>query len=98
MSKSNFKWLKIILQINIQVFCFFIGDVRDKERLVRACERIDVVIHHAAAMKHVHIAEYNPTEAVKTNVDGAQNVIDACLRTNVTDVVALSTDKACAPL
>jgi UDP-N-acetylglucosamine 4,6-dehydratase (inverting) len=76
---------------------FFIGDVRDKERLVRACERIDVVIH-AAAMKHVHIAEYNPSEAVKTNVDGAQNVIDACLRTNVSDVVALSTDKACAPI
>ena len=76
---------------------YFIGDVRDKDRLTRAFEDIDVVIH-AAAMKHVHIAEYNPTEAVKTNVDGAQNVIDACLRTNVSDVVALSTDKACAPI
>ena len=60
-------------------------------------EGIDVVIH-AAAMKHVHIAEYNPTEAVKTNVDGAQNVIEACLQTDVKDVVTLSTDKACAPI
>ncbi len=76
---------------------YFIGDVRDKDRLTRAFEGIDVVIH-AAAMKHVHIAEYNPTEAVKTNVDGAQNVIEACFQTDVKDVVALSTDKACAPI
>jgi len=76
---------------------YFIGDVRDKTRLIRALEGIDVVIH-AAAMKHVHIAEYNPTEAIKTNVDGAQNVIEACLETSVKDVVALSTDKACAPI
>jgi UDP-N-acetylglucosamine 4,6-dehydratase (inverting) len=76
---------------------YFIGDVRDKERLVRAFEGVDIVIH-AAAMKHVHIAEYNPTEAVKTNVDGAQNVIEACLQTKVKNVVALSTDKACAPI
>ena len=76
---------------------FFIGDVRDKERLIRAFERIDIVIH-AAAMKHVHIAEYNPTEAVKTNIDGASNVIEACLQTKVNNVVALSTDKACAPI
>lgn len=76
---------------------FFIGDIRDKERLIRAFEGIDIVIH-AAAMKHVPIAEYNPDEAVKTNINGAQNVIDACLQTNVTDVIALSTDKACAPI
>ncbi len=76
---------------------FFIGDIRDKERLVRAFKGIDYVIH-AAAMKHVHIAEYNPEECVKTNVDGARNVIDACLETNVERVVALSTDKACAPI
>lgn len=76
---------------------FFIGDVRDKERLTRALSGIDYVIH-AAAMKHVHIAEYNPTECVKTNIGGAQNVIDACLATNVKSVVALSTDKACAPI
>ena len=76
---------------------FFIGDVRDKERLTRAMEGIDIVIH-AAAMKHVPIAEYNPEEAVKTNIIGAQNVIDACLATSVKNVVALSTDKAAAPI
>src|SRR5690554_5778207 len=76
---------------------FFVGDVRDKERLTRAMNGIDYVIH-AAAMKHVHIAEYNPDECVKTNIGGAQNVIDACLATNVKSVVALSTDKACAPI
>lgn len=76
---------------------YFIGDVRDKSRLVRAMKGVDYVIH-AAAMKHVHIAEYNPEECVKTNVDGARNVIDACLETDVERVVALSTDKACAPI
>jgi UDP-N-acetylglucosamine 4,6-dehydratase (inverting) len=76
---------------------FFIGDVRDQERLKRAFIGIDYVIH-AAAMKHVHIAEYNPDECVKTNVDGAQNVIMAALNSEVTKVVALSTDKACAPI
>ncbi|UAM97212.1 UDP-N-acetylglucosamine 4,6-dehydratase (inverting) [Polaribacter litorisediminis] len=76
---------------------FFIGDVRDRERLVRAFSGIDYVIH-AAAMKHVHIAEYNPDECVKTNVGGAENVIQAALQTQVQHVVALSTDKACAPI
>lgn len=76
---------------------YFIGDVRDKGRLIRAMKGVDYVIH-AAAMKHVHIAEYNPEECVKTNVDGARNVIDACLETDVKRVVALSTDKACAPI
>lgn len=76
---------------------FFIGDVRDRERLVRAFNGIDYVIH-AAAMKHVHIAEYNPDECVKTNVGGAENVIQAALQTQVQHVVALSTDKACAPI
>ncbi|PRY85667.1 UDP-N-acetylglucosamine 4,6-dehydratase (inverting) [Mongoliibacter ruber] len=76
---------------------FFIGDVRDKERLVRALNGIDYVIH-AAAMKHVPIAEYNPDECIKTNVGGAQNLIDACLDSKVERVVALSTDKACAPI
>lgn len=76
---------------------FFIGDVRDNERLVRAMQGVDYVIH-AAAMKHVHLAEYNPDECIKTNIGGAQNVIDACLKTNVERVVALSTDKACAPI
>ena len=76
---------------------FFIGDVRDKERLIRAFEDIDYVIH-AAAMKHVPIAEYNPDECIKTNIGGAENVVDASLKTNVERVVALSTDKACAPI
>lgn len=76
---------------------YFIGDVRDFERLKRALNGIDYVIH-AAAMKHVHIAEYNPDECVKTNIGGAENLIRACLETNVERVVALSTDKACAPI
>jgi UDP-N-acetylglucosamine 4,6-dehydratase len=76
---------------------YFLGDVRDEERLVRAFQGVDVVIH-AAAMKHVHLAEYNPEECIKTNVGGAQNVINAALKTSVSNVVALSTDKACAPI
>ena len=76
---------------------YFIGDVRDKERLIRALEGIDIVIH-TAAMKHVHIAEYNPDECIKTNIVGAQNVIEAALVNSVSNVVALSTDKACAPI
>lgn len=76
---------------------YFIGDVRDRDRLERALQKVDYVIH-AAAMKHVHIAEYNPDECIKTNIGGAENVVEACLKTNVTRVVALSTDKACAPI
>jgi len=76
---------------------YFIGDVRDLERLKRAFTGIDYVIH-TAAMKHVHIAEYNPDECVKTNIGGAENVIKAALDSNVSKVVALSTDKACAPI
>ena len=76
---------------------FFIGDVRDGERLKRACEGIDVIIH-AAAIKQVDTAEYNPDECIKTNVHGAQNVINAALQSGVKHVVALSTDKACAPI
>lgn len=76
---------------------YFIGDVRDRKRLERAFEGIDIVIH-AAAMKHVHLAEYNPMECVKTNINGAENVIDAALKTGVKNVVALSTDKAAAPI
>lgn len=76
---------------------FFLGDVRDEQRLVRAFQGVDIVIH-AAAMKHVHLAEYNPDECIKTNIGGAQNVIHAALQTSVSNVVALSTDKACAPI
>lgn len=76
---------------------FFIGDVRDEARVKRALKGIDYVIH-AAAMKHVPIAEYNPMECVKTNIMGAENIINACLEAEVERVVALSTDKAAAPI
>lgn len=76
---------------------FFIGDVRDGARFKRACEGIDVIIH-AAALKQVPAAEYNPDEFIKTNIGGAQNVIDAALSSNVKVVIALSTDKAAAPI
>ncbi|WP_420149000.1 UDP-N-acetylglucosamine 4,6-dehydratase (inverting) [Spirosoma sp.] len=76
---------------------FFIGDVRDAERLKRACEGVDIIIH-AAALKQVPAAEYNPMECIKTNVFGAENVINAALDNGVQRVVALSTDKAAAPI
>jgi len=76
---------------------FLIGDVRDLSRLNRALEDIDVVFH-AAALKHVPVVEYNPFEAIKTNVEGSQNVIDACLKENVEIAVCVGTDKAVSPL
>ena len=76
---------------------YFIGDVRDKDRLFRALKNIDVVIH-AAALKQVSTAEYNPNEYIKTNIIGAQNLIEACLDSKVKNVIALSTDKAAAPV
>ena len=76
---------------------FFIGDVRDGERLKRACEGVDIIVH-AAALKQVPAAEYNPMECIKTNVFGAENVINAALDNGVQRVVALSTDKAAAPI
>lgn len=76
---------------------FFIGDVRDRERIERALEGVDTVVH-AAALKQVPTAEYNPFECIKTNVLGAQNVIEVCLASSVRRVVALSTDKAAAPI
>lgn len=76
---------------------FFIGDVRDAERVRRACEGIDIIIH-AAALKHVPIAEYNPIECIKTNVLGAENIVNAAMDCGVKNVVALSTDKAAAPI
>ena len=80
-----------------EIMRFFIGDVRDIKRLKRAIEGVDIVIH-AAALKQVPACEYNPFEAVKTNVLGGQNVIDACLSSRVRKVIALSTDKAAAPI
>lgn len=76
---------------------FFLGDVRDYPRLKRACQGIDIIIH-AAALKQIPAAEYNPMEFIKTNIMGAQNVIDAALGTEVSRVIALSTDKAAAPI
>lgn len=76
---------------------FFIGDVRDRDRLLMAMRGVDYVIH-AAALKHVPAAEYNPMECIKTNIHGAQNVIDAALANEVTKVIALSTDKAANPI
>jgi len=76
---------------------FFIGDVRDLPRLKLAMNGVDIVIH-AAAMKHVPIAEYNPIEAIKTNIIGAQNIVEASLSANIDKVLALSTDKAAAPI
>lgn len=76
---------------------YFIGDVRDKDRLIMATRNIDIIIH-AAALKHVPIAEYNPMECIRTNVNGAENVVTAALENCVTHVVALSTDKAANPI
>jgi UDP-N-acetylglucosamine 4,6-dehydratase (inverting) len=76
---------------------YFIGDVRDKDRLARAMQGVDIVVH-AAALKHVPVCEYNPFEAIKTNVLGAENVIETAIDSSVSHVVALSTDKAAAPI
>ena len=80
-----------------KILRFFIGDIRDLERLELATKNIDFVFH-AAAMKHVPIAEYNPMEAIKTNILGSQNLIFACIKNNVKNVMALSTDKAVNPV
>ena len=94
---KQFEMQQIYPQNQYRNVRFFIGDVRDGERLKRACEGIDYIIH-AAALKQVPAAEYNPMECIKTNVFGAENVINAALSNNVSKVVALSTDKAAAPI
>ena len=76
---------------------FFLGDIRDKDRLLRAFNNVDILVH-AAALKQVPAAEYNPTEFIKTNIIGSQNIIEACIDKNVRQVIALSTDKAVAPV
>jgi UDP-N-acetylglucosamine 4,6-dehydratase (inverting) len=95
--QKQFQMAQEFPEIDFPQIRFFIGDVRDEQRLIRAFQGVDIVIH-AAAMKHVHLAEYNPDECIKTNIGGAQNVIYAALQTSVSNVVALSTDKACAPI
>lgn len=84
-------------EVKYRAIRYFIGDVRDGARFRRACEGIDVIVH-AAALKHVPVAEYNPMEFIKTNILGGQNIIDAALDMGVKKVVALSTDKAAAPI
>lgn len=95
--QKQFQMAHELAELKFKAIRYFIGDVRDLDRLKRAFNGIDYVIH-AAAMKHVHIAEYNPDECVKTNIGGAENVIKAALSSDVKKVVALSTDKACAPI
>ena len=96
-SRDELKQYEMAKKFSASCMRYFLGDVRDLPRLRRAFEGIDVVVH-AAALKQVPAAEYNPFEYIKTNVLGAQNVVEACLDSNVSRVVALSTDKAAAPI
>lgn len=96
-SRDELKQYEMKQEFNDNRLRFFIGDVRDRERLDRAFDGVDYVVH-AAAMKHVDACEYNPFEAVKTNINGAQNIIEAAIDKKVEKVVALSTDKAAAPV
>ncbi|MGD6894405.1 UDP-N-acetylglucosamine 4,6-dehydratase (inverting) [Bacillus infantis] len=96
-SRDELKQYEMAQEFTDSRIRFFIGDVRDKERLYRAFDGVDVVIH-AAAMKHVGACEYNPFEAVKTNIHGAQNIIEAAIDRGVQRVIALSTDKAASPV
>ena len=96
-SRNENKQVTMESKFNDDRLRFLLGDIRDYPRLVRAMEDIDIVFH-AAALKHVPVIEYNPFEAIKTNVIGSQNVIDACLKENVEKAVAIGTDKAVSPL
>ena len=96
-SRDELKQYEMAQEFNNPCMRYFIGDVRDGARLKEAMHEVDYVIH-AAALKHVPVAEYNPMECIKTNIDGAQNVIEAALACNVDKVIALSTDKAANPI
>ena len=96
-SRNEFKQISMESEIQDDRLRFLIGDVRDQKRLNRAIEDVDIVFH-AAAMKHVPKVEYNPFEAIKTNVEGSQNVIEACLENNVERAICIGTDKAVSPL
>lgn len=96
-SRDELKQFEMASEYNASCMRYFIGDVRDGDRLLKAMDGVDFVVH-AAALKHVPIAEYNPMECIKTNINGAQNVIDAALANGVEKVVALSTDKAANPI
>jgi len=96
-SRDELKQYEMSQVFNDKCMRYFIGDVRDNKRLNEAMNEVDYVIH-AAALKHVPVAEYNPTECIKTNINGAMNVIDAAIQNKVTKVIALSTDKASSPI
>ena len=96
-SRNESKQIEMESEFNDSRIRYFIGDVRDLSRLIRAMEDVDIVFH-AAALKHVPVIEYNPFEAIKTNVIGSQNVIDACLHENVERAICIGTDKAVSPL
>jgi UDP-N-acetylglucosamine 4,6-dehydratase/UDP-glucose 4-epimerase len=96
-SRNENKQIEMESEFHDDRLRFLLGDIRDKERLVRATEGVDIVFH-AAALKHVPKIEYNPFESIKTNVIGSQNVIDACLETNVKKAICIGTDKAVSPL
>ncbi|OCL83444.1 MULTISPECIES: UDP-N-acetylglucosamine 4,6-dehydratase (inverting) [Arcobacteraceae] len=96
-SRDELKQYEMAQEYNAKCMRYFIGDVRDNQRLKQATKDVDFIIH-AAALKHVPIAEYNPMECIKTNIDGAQNVIEAALENGVKRVIALSTDKAANPV
>jgi UDP-N-acetylglucosamine 4,6-dehydratase len=96
-SRDELKQFEMAQVFNTRAMRYFIGDVRDKDRLIQALQGIDYVIH-AAALKQVPAAEYNPTECIRTNIQGAENVIHAALANNVSQVIALSTDKAANPI
>ena len=96
-SRNEHKQIEMESKFNDNRLRFFLGDIRDYNRLERALEDVDVVFH-AAALKHVSKIEYNPFEAIKTNVIGSQNVIDACIKENVKKAVCIGTDKAVSPL
>ncbi|NQY23171.1 MAG: UDP-N-acetylglucosamine 4,6-dehydratase (inverting) [Campylobacteraceae bacterium] len=96
-SRDELKQYEMSQSFSDECMRYFIGDVRDENRLIEAMNGVDIVIH-AAALKHVPIAEYNPMECIKTNIDGAQNVINAAIKNKVKKVIALSTDKASGPI
>ena len=96
-SRDELKQFEMGQVFNDKCMRYFIGNVRDKERLMLAMKGVDYVVH-AAALKQVPAAEYNPMECIKTNINGAQNVIDAAIANNVKKVIALSTDKAANPI
>ncbi|WP_152056239.1 UDP-N-acetylglucosamine 4,6-dehydratase (inverting) [Aliarcobacter butzleri] len=96
-SRDELKQYEMAQEYNDKCMRYFIGDVRDEARLKKATKDVDFIIH-AAALKHVPIAEYNPMECIKTNINGAQNVIDAAIENGVSKVIALSTDKAANPV